>query len=64
MNHDCKGHIYQSGCIDCAVRLLLGTKGKQEEVMLAYLSFYHGHKKDELTFRLGKARRPDRGTSA
>jgi hypothetical protein len=64
MKHECKGNIYYQKCIDCAVRLLLTTKGKQEEAMLAYLSFYHGHSKDELTFRLDIARLGDPKTSA
>lgn len=58
MNHECSGRVYHKGCIKCAIRLLLTTKkgGKQEESMLGYLSFYHGHSRDELIFDLDIAR--------
>lgn len=64
VDHKCSGPVYYKGCIDCAIRLLLGTSGKQEEAMLAYLSTYHGHSRDELIFRLDIARLDDPKTSA
>jgi len=66
MKHECSGLVYQRGCAQCATRLLLTTdpKSPQETAMLAYLSKYHGHIKDELIIDLEISRSAGLGTSA